>query len=101
MNKVTTVGIDLAKRVFAQYISALRSHRRLSSLLHNSLHGAGAYTELAGNSLDAHTLGPCDTDLTLNSCRYSWPAQFFALRLGSRKTSFNPLLNHAALKLYR
>ncbi len=33
MNKVTTVGIDLAKRVFAQYISALRSHQGNRPLL--------------------------------------------------------------------
>ena len=32
MNKVTTVGIDLAKRVFAQYISALRSRRRMYTI---------------------------------------------------------------------
>ena len=35
MNKVTTVGIDLAKRVFAQYISALRSRRCPHSCLLN------------------------------------------------------------------
>ncbi len=56
---------------------------RLSSLCHNSLHGAGAYTELAGDGLNPHAFGAVCADFAFDGCRDPRSTQRLALRSGA------------------